>query len=109
MKAFCSLVEHFLIKVEELYKGLIFDLDLDIDLSKVKDDITKTQYSFSFMQHLDNRLADAYLDLSTKACTTRHNGLFKQGGWDWKAIFLYQRKVEALKEMLLGGLHTTGG
>jgi hypothetical protein len=87
----------------------MFDLNPDIDLSKVKDDMTNTQYGFSFLQYLDNKLADAYLDLSTKACTTCRNRLFRQGCWDWKAIFLYRKKVEAFEEMLLGGLHTTGG
>lgn len=35
------------VKAEELCKGLMFDLNLDIDLPKVKNDITNTLYSFS--------------------------------------------------------------
>jgi hypothetical protein len=109
MTASWSLADHFLLKAEELCRDLMFDLKLDIDLSKVKDDITNTQYGFSFVQHLDNRLAEAYLNLSTKDCTTCCNGLLKHGRWDWKAIFLYRKNVEALKEMIVGGLQTTGG
>jgi hypothetical protein len=35
MQAFYSLVEHFLVKEEDLCKVLMFDLDPNIDLSKV--------------------------------------------------------------------------
>ena len=81
----------------------MFDLNPDIDLSKVKDEMTNTRYGFSVIQHPDNKFANAYLDLLPKACTTRHSGLFRQGRWDWKAIFQNRRKVESLEEMLLGG------
>ena len=109
MEAFCSLAEHFLLKAKKLCRDLMFNLNLDIDLSKVRDDLTNDKCGFSFVQHLGNRVADAYLELSTKACTTRRNKLFKKGQQDQKAIFVYQKNVEALEEMLLGGLHTTGG
>jgi hypothetical protein len=77
MESFRRLAEHFLVKAEELCDDLMFGLNPVIDFAKVKDDLTNTQYGFSFVQHPSNKLADAYLDLSTKACTTRRNGLFR--------------------------------
>lgn len=42
IKSFRGLVKHFLIKAEELYDDLIFSLYPEIDLAKVKDDLTNT-------------------------------------------------------------------
>ena len=109
MESFRGLADHFLSKAEELCADLLFDLDVVVDLTKVKDDMTNVQNGFSFVQHPSNRLAHVYLDLSAKACTARRNGLFRNGQWDWKAIFSYRRKAEALEEMMLGGLHTACG
>jgi hypothetical protein len=110
MVSFRQLAEHFLSKAEALCDDLMFGLDPVIDLTKVKDDLTNTQYGFSFIQHPDNnKLADAYLDLSAKACTTRRNGLFRENRWDWKAIFSYRKKAEVLEEMISGIFHTDGG
>ena len=78
MEAFRSLAEHFFLKAEKLCGDLMFDLNPDIDLSKVRDDMTNDKCGFSFVQHPGNRFADAYLELSMKACTTHRNGLFKK-------------------------------
>ncbi|KAH9204432.1 hypothetical protein DL95DRAFT_496407 [Leptodontidium sp. 2 PMI_412] len=109
MESFRGLAEHFLAKAEELCDGLMFSLNPVIDLAKVKDDLTNTQYGFSFVQHPANKLADTYLDLSAKACTTRRNGLFRDNRWDWKAIFSYRKTAESLLEMIGGVFQTDGG
>ncbi|PVH71084.1 hypothetical protein DL98DRAFT_435862, partial [Cadophora sp. DSE1049] len=49
IKSFRRLTEYFLIKTKELYNDLIFDLDLLIDLAKVKNNLTNTKYNFSFI------------------------------------------------------------
>ena len=61
--------------------SLLFDQDPVMDLTKIKGDMTNTQSDFSFTQHSDNGLIHAYLDLSTKACTIRCNGLLHNGRW----------------------------
>jgi hypothetical protein len=109
IESFRGLAEHFLVKAKELCDDLMFGLNPEIDLAKVKDNLTNTQYGFSFVQHLANKLADAYLDLSTKACTTRRNGLFRENQWEWKAISLYRKKAESLLEMIAGVFETIGG
>jgi hypothetical protein len=109
MESFRGLAEHFLVKAEELCDDLMFGLNPVIDLAKVKDDLTNTHYGFSFVQHPVNKLADAYLDLSAKACTTRRNGLFRENRWDWKAVSFYRKKAETLLEMIAGVFQTVGG
>lgn len=70
------MAEHFLVKPEELSNDLMFGLDPEINLALIKDNLTNT-YGFSFVQHPDNQLTTAYLDLLTKACATHRNGLFR--------------------------------
>lgn len=53
----------------------MYDLDPIVNLANVNDNFGNTQSGFSFVKHPNNRLVDAYLDLLTKACTTRCNGL----------------------------------
>ncbi|KIM98206.1 hypothetical protein OIDMADRAFT_71485, partial [Oidiodendron maius Zn] len=109
MKEFRCLAEYFTVQAEELCEELIFDLNPSIELASIKDDLSNTRYGFSFVNYPDNKLVDAYLDLTAKACTTRRNWLSQRGQWDWKAIFSYCQQVERLEEILLGGLHTAGG
>jgi hypothetical protein len=68
-----------------------------------------TSYRFSFVHHPGNHLSEAYLELSTRACTTRRNGLLREGRWNWKAVFLYLKKVEALQEAVAGLCYMSGG
>lgn len=49
MERFRGLAEHFLTETEALCDGLMFGLDPVTDLAKVKDDLTDTQYGFSFV------------------------------------------------------------
>ena len=109
MKRYRGLARHFLAKAEALSNSLMFDLRPNIDLISLKDDMMNAHSGFSFVQHPQNGLADAYLELSSKACTTRRGGLFKDGRWDWGAIFQYEKQADTLVEMLAGGLHTACG
>ena len=79
MDSFRGLADHFISRAEELCADLLFDLDPVVDLIKIKDDMTNTQNGFSFVQHPDNGLSHAHLDLAREACTTRRNGLFRNG------------------------------
>jgi hypothetical protein len=83
-------------------------LDVSVDLIQVKDNMTDTRRGTSFVHHPENGLLRVYLDLLKQACTTRA-GLFKNGKWDWEAVFLYQRKAEELDEMDLRGLYSACG
>jgi hypothetical protein len=84
MDNFRLLSKHFLVEAELIYRDLMFDVLPDINLETVKDDLTNKGHGFSFVTHPCNRLSDAYLEVSTRACTTRRNGLFngKNGRWN---------------------------
>jgi len=49
MEKFRALAEHFIAEAEVLCDDLMFDLDPEIDLGKVKDDMTNSQTGFSFL------------------------------------------------------------
>ena len=49
MESFYGLAKHFLTKAKRLCDYLIFGINPIINLSKVKDDLTNTQYGFSFI------------------------------------------------------------
>ncbi|KAH8800209.1 hypothetical protein F5884DRAFT_624443, partial [Xylogone sp. PMI_703] len=108
MESYRGLAEYFISRAEGLCTELMLGLDVVVDLTKIKDDMTETRNGYSFVYHPDNGLSHAYLDLAKQACTTR-GGLFKNGQWDWKAIFPYQKKAEMLDEMCLGALRTACG
>jgi hypothetical protein len=108
MDSYRRLAEHFISRAEELCAELMLGLDVSVDLTRVKDDMTDTRKGTSFVHHPENGLLRAYLDLSKQACTTRA-GLFKNRKWDWEAVFSYQRKAEELDEMGLGGLYSACG
>jgi hypothetical protein len=109
MKKYRDLASYFLNKAEELCHSLMVDICPDNDLASLKNDMANTNYRFSLGWHPQNWLVDAYLELSSKACTTCPGGLFKDGRWDLGAIRQYKKKADTLAEMLAGGLYTACG
>ncbi|KAH6974915.1 hypothetical protein EDB80DRAFT_757801 [Ilyonectria destructans] len=91
-------------QAETLYTELIYNWDPVINLAKIKNDITNTEKSFLFMLYSDNHLEDAHLALCERVCTTRRNSLSRGGNWNWKAVFWYLRKEEAMCNFLLLGM-----
>lgn len=102
MDGFRRSCEAFTDEAEHMCRELMFGVLPPVDISQVKDEIGNTRHGFSFIHHPDNQLLEAYLELSTQACTTRRTGLMREGRWNWKAIFLYFKKVEALSEVVAG-------
>ncbi|KAF1357150.1 hypothetical protein EJ07DRAFT_129553, partial [Lizonia empirigonia] len=109
MDSFRRFSEVFVDEAEDLCRELMFGVLPPVDLSQVKDEISNTSQGFSFVYHPDNHLSEAYLELSTRACATRRNGLLREGRWNWKAIFLYLKKVETFQEAVAGMCYTSGG
>lgn len=52
---------------------------LDVDLTRVKDDITSSECGYSFVKHLCNSLKSSYEELLVRACTVRSSGLARHG------------------------------
>jgi hypothetical protein len=101
MGSFRRLPAYFIEQAEQLCDELMFRWRLAIDLTKVKDDLTNIKRGFSFVQHPDNRLEEAYLDLLQRACTSRRRGLLRideEGGG--KVADEYVKKEEARREVL---------
>jgi hypothetical protein len=88
---------------------LMYDWLPKVDLAQVKDEWGNTRKGFSFIHHPANKLADAYLQLSARACTTKDDGLLHNGEWCHTAVTQYLRSKEAFLETLMVILHATGG
>ncbi|RYN62353.1 hypothetical protein AA0113_g12500 [Alternaria arborescens] len=109
MDDFRRFTETFTSEAEHICQELMFGVLPPVDLGQVKDEISNTSQGFSFVHHAGNDLSEAYMQLSTRACTTRRNGLLREGRWNWKAVFLYSKKVEALLEAVAGMCYLSGG
>ncbi|KAF5710827.1 hypothetical protein FMUND_9323 [Fusarium mundagurra] len=110
MEQFRRLPKVLLVRAEALCELLMYGWKPPCDLASVKDDMANTTYEFSFVSHPKNGLAEAYLELTLKACTSQADSLSRKGRWNQKAIFEYLKKEEALRENLAGlMLMTCGG
>jgi hypothetical protein len=110
MEQFRRLPKVLLARAESLCEQLMYGWKPPCDLGSIKDDMANTTHGFSFVSHPKNGLAEAYLELSLKACTNQVGPLSRKGRWDQKAILAYLKKEEALREVLAGlMLMTCGG
>ncbi|KFZ16922.1 hypothetical protein V502_04827 [Pseudogymnoascus sp. VKM F-4520 (FW-2644)] len=96
-------------RVEALCDKLMFNWSPDVDLSRVKDDMSNTKEGYSFIQHPANDLATAYLMLSTRACTAQGGRLLKDGKWDTKAVNQYLKMAESIREEVLAMMYAPCG
>jgi hypothetical protein len=109
MDKFRTFSEHLVQLGERQCSGMMYDWLPKVDFGQVKDEWGNTRKGFSFIHHAGNKLADAYLQLSARACTTEDGGLIRNGEWNHAAISQYLRRKEAFLETLMAILHTTGG
>ncbi|EXL40293.1 hypothetical protein FOCG_17181 [Fusarium oxysporum f. sp. radicis-lycopersici 26381] len=109
MSDFRRLPRYFIDEAESLCDDMMFGWKPTIDLSKLKDDMTNMSRGFSFVQHPDNQLQAAYLELLDKACTMRRHGLYRNGSWDRKAVYAYIKKDDSLRASFAGSLQTATG
>jgi hypothetical protein len=99
MNSYRRLYTTLLEEAGRLSAELIYNWEPKFDLESIKDDLTNSQPSFSFVSHPKNGLEKAYLLLSAKVCISQSNPLSRGGRWNSKAIFLYMKKEESLREM----------
>ncbi|KAF5242746.1 hypothetical protein FANTH_8545 [Fusarium anthophilum] len=109
MSDFRRLLRYFIDEAESLCNDMMFGWKPTIDLSSLEDDMTNMSRGFSFVQHPDNQLQAAYLELLDKACTTRRRGLYRDGSWDRKAVYAYIKKDDSLRAAFAGALQTATG
>ncbi|KAH7187938.1 hypothetical protein BKA60DRAFT_527511 [Fusarium oxysporum] len=109
MGSFRQLPQALLEEAGRLCAELMYDWKPSLDLTSIKDDLTNTTHGFSFVTHPRNGLAEAYLKLSFKACTSLSNPLLRKGRWDQKAVLAFWKKEEALRAALAGLMMMAGG
>jgi hypothetical protein len=109
MSEFRRLPRYFIDGAESLCDDMMFGWKPMIDFSKLKDDMTNMSRGFSFVQHPDNQLQAAHLELLDKACTMRRHGLYRNGSWDRKAVYAYIKKDDSLRAFFAGSLQTATG
>ncbi|EGU71923.1 hypothetical protein FOXB_17568, partial [Fusarium oxysporum f. sp. conglutinans Fo5176] len=103
------LPEHFISRAEVLCEKLMFGLQLDVDLSNIKDDMASSKSGYNFVKHPENALDSAYLELLLRAYTAGKDGLAKDGVWRWHSVAAYLKQVTEMEEQLAGGLYTACG
>jgi hypothetical protein len=110
MGEFRHLPEHFISQLDTLCSEMMFDWRPSVDLSRVKDDMTNTVRGYSFVQHPDNQLQSAYLELMERACTHSHRGLMRRNGsWNRRAVDAYLKLDNQIRAAFAGGMQLTGG
>jgi hypothetical protein len=109
MNDFRKLPDYFITQAEALCDRLMFRIQPNIDLSRVKDDISSSKSGHSFIKCPENGLESAYLELLVHAYTAGRNGLAKDGIWRWHAVTAYLKQVSKMEEQLAGGLYTACG
>ncbi|KAH7247485.1 uncharacterized protein BKA55DRAFT_691571 [Fusarium redolens] len=109
MNDFRKLPDYFITQAEALCDRLMFGIQPNIDLSRVKDDITSSKSGHSFIKYPENGLESAYLELLVHAYTAGRTGLAQDGLWKWHAVTAYLKLVSRMEEQLAGGLYTACG
>ncbi|KAH7460551.1 hypothetical protein FOMA001_g19508 [Fusarium oxysporum f. sp. matthiolae] len=109
MNDFRKLPDYFITQAEALCDRLMFGIQPNIDLSRVKDDITSSKSGHSFIKYPENGLESAYLKLLVHAYTAGRTGLAQDGVWKWHAVTAYLKLVSRMEEQLAGGLYTACG
>ncbi|EXK25629.1 hypothetical protein FOMG_17728 [Fusarium oxysporum f. sp. melonis 26406] len=109
MNDFRKLPDYFITQAEALCDRLMFGIQPNIGLSRVKEDITSSKSGHSFIKYPENGLESAYLELLVHAYTTGRTGLAQDGVWKWHAVTAYLKLVSRMEEQLAGGLYTACG
>lgn len=112
MDGFRGLINYFISQAEELCSKLLYGLQVDIDINKLKDDISNKTPGHSFVRHPENKLEEAWKILLGRICTTNYltlSALSRNGQWSWNAMQRYLGECNNLENMLMGGLFTGCG
>ncbi|WAO94382.1 Hypothetical protein NCS54_01196300 [Fusarium falciforme] len=109
MGQFRSLSAYLIREANRLCNDLMFGLEPDIDLLKIKDNMANCDKGYSFVTDPRNELTSAYLDLLRRACTARSGCLSRGNSWNWAEVDQYMKKDEDFRELLGTGMSLTGG
>ena len=81
---------------------LMYGFQPKIHLNSIRDRLATTAAGYSFVQDPANKLASAYLDLSSQACLDPANGLMSRNSWKYEAVRRYlEGEAELLTQLIL--------
>lgn len=109
MTEFQALGHRMLDNAAALCRRLMFSWAPSVRLNHIKDNLYNTHQGHSFIQHPGNRLSNAYLQLSTRACTAPEDGLMHGDQWDLPIVLRYLSASESLLWLLIYIIFTLGG
>jgi hypothetical protein len=93
----------------QLCQRLMYGLEANIDLGRLRDRIANSAAGYSFVQDPANGLASAYLDLSSRACLASIDGLMSRNSWNYDAVSRYLEGEADLLRQLMLVLYFQGG
>lgn len=115
MDAFRGLVRTALQAATKLSRRLMYDWDPPKpDFKRIRDKLSTSSAGYSFVTDPANGLADAYLQLLSRACQSPIDGLLQRLGsgessWDIKAVMKYIEGHDELVKMLMLLFHLGSG
>ncbi|KAG9196772.1 hypothetical protein G6514_004692, partial [Epicoccum nigrum] len=78
-------------------------------LPRIRDRLSNITLGYSFVANPANGLAEAYLELSRRACLATVNGLMTDNDWDTAAVRRYLDQYEHLTRLLVLLVYLVGG
>jgi hypothetical protein len=109
MGQFRTLPDVVLREAEGLCDTLMYGWQPKVDLGSIKDSLTNRGHGYSFVTHPPNGLAEAYTELSFRACTSEQRSLSKNGTWHRNEVYTYLKKEKTYREALGLLMLMTGG
>ncbi|KAK5111071.1 hypothetical protein LTR85_012290 [Meristemomyces frigidus] len=96
--------------VVERFREMIHGERFTVPLDEIEDDVTFTKQGFSFVHRPENRLSQGS-DWTIARLMAHEEGqkLRTNGKWHHRQVRQYLRRIDAILELLLFLVHTTGG
>lgn len=109
MDQFRSLSYEIVEAASESCARLMYGIQPDERLDTIRDDMSNIARGYSFVQEPRNGLADAYLELSSRACLDKADGLMSRDRWNRTAVDRYVKEEGALLQQIMLVLYLLGG
>jgi hypothetical protein len=107
LSAFRSFAQQSIELARTLLEQMMYRLRPRIDLNYLHDEMSVVKQGYSFVQDPRNNLSTRYLELSSRACLDRENGLMSGESLKSKAVQHYLNQNDQLLKQLGLLLHLT--
>lgn len=106
---FRALGHHALRLAEGTIDALVGKFWPSLNLSLLRDRISKYRRGYSFVQEPKNDISSAYLDLVNKIYADLESGLITRNGWNIRSVRQFLRKEEILLKQIMLMMYLRGG